>query len=174
MRLSHPLNSLRDKWRWFVINSVASCFWTPVSLRRRLLRSGGVEFDVGGHPPLILSRCTIYGKAPLRIGAGAFINVGCQFHCDAPIEIGANCAVAMETLFCTATHEIGDATRREGASVAFPIRIGEGCWIGARATILPGVSVGPGCVIAAGAVIAKDCAPNGLYGGVPARRLRDL
>jgi maltose O-acetyltransferase len=36
------------------------------------------------------------------------------------------------------------------------------------------VTVGDGCVIAAGAVVAKDCEPNGLYVGVPARRARDL
>jgi hypothetical protein len=39
---------------------------------------------------------------------------------------------------------------------------------------LPGVVIGPGCVIAAGAVVVSDCKPNGLYAGVPARRLRDL
>lgn len=43
-----------------------------------------------------------------------------------------------------------------------------------RAMLLPGVTVGKGCVVAAGAVVAADCAPNGLYGGVPARRIKDL
>jgi acetyltransferase-like isoleucine patch superfamily enzyme len=40
--------------------------------------------------------------------------------------------------------------------------------------IMPGVEVGPGCVVAAGAVVIKDCEPNGLYAGVPAKRVRDL
>lgn len=52
--------------------------------------------------------------------------------------------------------------------------VGDGCWIGANATILPGVTVAPGCVIAAGAVVTKDTEPDGLYAGVPARRVRDL
>lgn len=55
-----------------------------------------------------------------------------------------------------------------------PITVGDGCWIGARAVILPGVTIGDGCVIAAGAVVSKDCAPNGMYAGVPARRIREL
>jgi maltose O-acetyltransferase len=52
------------------------------------------------------------------------------------------------------------------------VRIGDRCWIGARATILPGVSIGDGTVVAAGAVVTKDCEPGAVYGGVPARRLR--
>jgi maltose O-acetyltransferase len=52
------------------------------------------------------------------------------------------------------------------------VRIGDRCWIGARATILPGVSIGDGTVVAAGAVVTKDCEPDALYAGVPARRLR--
>nr|WP_246078761.1 DapH/DapD/GlmU-related protein [Modestobacter excelsi] len=52
--------------------------------------------------------------------------------------------------------------------------IGRGSWIGAAATVLPGVTVAPGCVIAAGAVVTRDTQPDGLYVGVPARRIRSL
>ncbi|WP_249354641.1 DapH/DapD/GlmU-related protein [Rhodococcus sp. USK13] len=52
--------------------------------------------------------------------------------------------------------------------------VGDGCWIGAGAIILPGVTVGEGCVVGAGAVVTRDCSPNGLYVGSPARRVRDL
>lgn len=50
----------------------------------------------------------------------------------------------------------------------------DGCWLGGNVTVLPGVTIGRGCVIAAGAVVTKSCDPNGLYAGVPARRIRDL
>ncbi|WP_372495087.1 acyltransferase [Nocardioides pinisoli] len=49
-----------------------------------------------------------------------------------------------------------------------------GAWIGAAVTVLPGVTIGPGCVVAAGSVVTADCQANGLYAGVPARRIRDL
>ncbi|WP_308493924.1 acyltransferase [Microbacterium terrisoli] len=75
-------------------------------------------------------------------------------------------------MFVTATHVVGDATRRAAAATSAPIVVGDGVWIGARAIILPGVSIGDGCVIAAGAVVARDCEPHGLYGGVPAMRIR--
>nr|WP_243895920.1 acyltransferase [Paenibacillus sp. F411] len=77
-------------------------------------------------------------------------------------------------MFCTDTHEIGTSDERGGERKLLPIKVDDGCWIGARVTILPGVTVGQGCIIAAGAVVTKDCEPNGLYAGVPARRIKDL
>ena len=52
--------------------------------------------------------------------------------------------------------------------------IGDGCWIGARALLLPGTTVGSGSVVAAGAVVRGACEPNSLYAGVPAARIRAL
>jgi maltose O-acetyltransferase len=54
------------------------------------------------------------------------------------------------------------------------VSVGNGSWLGTGVTVLPGVTIGEGCVIAAGAVVTADCAPDGLYAGVPARRIRDL
>jgi len=56
--------------------------------------------------------------------------------------------------------------------VASEVRIGDRCWLGARAMILPGVTVGEGTIIGAGAVVNKDCEPGAVYAGVPARRVR--
>nr|WP_246298615.1 DapH/DapD/GlmU-related protein [Nocardioides panaciterrulae] len=80
----------------------------------------------------------------------------------------------MRVLFCTATHEIGPASRRAGEQVKADITVGDGVWIGAGAQVMPGVTIGDGCVIAAGTVVVRDCAPHGMYAGVPARRVRDL
>lgn len=67
-------------------------------------------------------------------------------------------------------------SRREaqGTSFALPIRIEADCWIGARATILPGVTIGRGATVAAGAVVIKDVEAETLVGGVPARFIRIL
>jgi maltose O-acetyltransferase len=80
----------------------------------------------------------------------------------------------MQVLFCSSTHKVGNASQRAGADDNKGITIDDGCWIGARATILPGVHVYSGCVIAAGAVVVSDCEKNGLYAGVPARRVKEL
>jgi acetyltransferase-like isoleucine patch superfamily enzyme len=55
-----------------------------------------------------------------------------------------------------------------------PIRIGEGVWIGASATILGGVQIGEFSIIAAGAVVTKDVPPYSMVAGVPARKIRDI
>ena len=57
---------------------------------------------------------------------------------------------------------------------AKPIIIGDGCWIGANATIIGGVTIGDGAVVAAGAVVTKDVEPNTEVGGVPARVMKKL
>ena len=47
--------------------------------------------------------------------------------------------------------------------------IEDNVWVGTRATILPGVTLGRGCVVAAGAVVTRDVPPLVIVGGVPAR-----
>jgi maltose O-acetyltransferase len=55
-----------------------------------------------------------------------------------------------------------------------PVTIGNGAWLGARCTILPGVNVGEGAIVAAGAVVTHDVPANTMVAGVPARAIRDL
>ena len=55
-----------------------------------------------------------------------------------------------------------------------PVHIKRNAWIGAAATILPGVTVGENSVVAAGALVAKDVPDNTVVAGVPAKVIRDL
>ncbi|WP_261362728.1 acyltransferase [Rubinisphaera margarita] len=55
-----------------------------------------------------------------------------------------------------------------------PIRVGNNVFIGMNAILLPGVTIGDNVVIAAGSVVTKDLPSNAVYGGNPARHLRDL
>jgi maltose O-acetyltransferase len=154
-------------WRWSTLNVVASSTAVPRPLRAWMYRRAGHDIRTMN----ILDHCRLAGGATLSIGADTFVNRFCFFDLLAPIRIGERCQLAQEVMVCTATHERTGATfarRPHGA----PVAVGDDCWIGARATVLPGVTIGDGCIIAAGAVVADDCEPGGLYGGVPARRLR--
>ena len=55
-----------------------------------------------------------------------------------------------------------------------PVRIGRNAWIGAGATILPGVTIGDNAVVAAGAVVTKDVEPNTIVGGNPAKFIKNI
>jgi len=55
-----------------------------------------------------------------------------------------------------------------------PIHIGKNVWIGANASVLPGVSIGDGAIVAAGAVVTKDVEPNTIVGGVPAKMIKRI
>ena len=167
------MNVLTRLWpglhRDIVLNRVvASALW-PKPLRWRALRAYGMRVE-----PCNVSPGVWFGSARVAIGRHSFINYGCVFNTAAPVTIGARCDVAMQVLFVTGSHEIGGAERRAGPATSAAITVGDGCWIGARCVILPGVRIGPGTVIAAGAVVTADCDANSVYAGVPARKLRDL
>jgi maltose O-acetyltransferase len=144
-------------------------------VRTMIYRLAGVQIGSG---TTVLGRIEMSGSERiwkrLQIGSNCQITTPLYADLNADITIGNNVAVAHHVVLVTTTHEIGTAARRSGHWTSAPIKIGDGCWIGARATILPGVTIGAGSIVAAGAVVSKDVAPNTLVGGVPAKHLRDL
>lgn len=144
-------------------------------LRVYLLRLIGFQIGRGTvmwGAPTITGGGDLYAR--LSIGEACWFNVGCFLNLGADIVIGHQVAVGHQVMFLTDTHAIGSPLRRAGELTARPIQIEDGAWLGARATILPGVTVGTGAVVAAGAVVTKSVPPHGLVGGVPARLLREL
>ena len=93
---------------------------------------------------------------------------------DSKIIIGNKVFIGPEVSMCCASHEIGGYTSRAGKNTYNSIKVGNGCWIGMRSVILPGVNIADGCIIAAGSVVTKSTEPNSLYAGVPARKIKDL
>jgi acetyltransferase-like isoleucine patch superfamily enzyme len=110
----------------------------------------------------------------LVVGRRSFVNHQCYFDTSAAVTIGMDCAVGPRVCFITSGHAIGPSQRRAGPGISAPITVEDGCWIGAGAVLLPGVTIGRGSIVAAGAVVNRDVAPNSLVGGVPARILKGL
>jgi len=92
----------------------------------------------------------------------------------APVRMGNNVMIGPGTLITTVGHPLSPKGRRAHLSQAKPVTIGDDVWIGGNVTVLPGVTIGSNAVIAAGAVVTHDVPPNSLWGGVPAKKLRDL
>ena len=104
------------------------------------------------------------------IGARCYINSSCVFDPgSASVTIGDDVNIGVGVVLVGVDHAIGPAERRAGRDTSAPVVVGDGCWIGARVVVLPGVSIAPGCVIGAGSIVTSDTEPNGVYLGVPAR-----
>lgn len=136
-------------------------------VRGRLYRLAG--FDLAGGVR-VAGPLTIWGAgeigARLRVGEGTFLNAPAHLELNAPVRIGARCALGHHLVIITSNHELGPATQRAGALVHAPVVIGDGVWIGARVTILPGVTIGDGALVAAGSIVARDVPPNAKVAGV--------
>lgn len=109
---------------------------------------------------------------PITVGNNVFINRDAYIR--PKTTIGDNVRIGPFVRIITDTHHIGPSSRRAGEAYFDPISIGEGTWIGASVTVLGGVTIGKGCIIAAGAIVARDVPDNTMYGGVPAKFIRDL
>lgn len=155
-------------WRHLVLGIVAGTPLMPRIGRFLIYRMWGLRVETAN----IWPGCTILG-AGLRVGPATFINRECFFESIGEIEIGSRCQIGMQVIMITSNHDLsaGGAAARSDYR---PVRIGDDVWIGARAMILPGVTVADGAVIAAGSVVNRDLRERAVYAGVPARKVRDL
>ena len=152
-------------------NVVAAIYWLPKSWRRTIMNWSGVSVGDGTQ---VLGRSYFGAPGPITIGQDCYISYGIDIDATGPVAIGDEVYIAAGVRIGTCTHEIGSARRRAGRQFPNGVTIGDGCWIGMSSTVLPGVTIGPGCVIAAGAVVNRDCAANGLYAGVPAKLINEF
>ncbi|MEK4967869.1 sugar O-acetyltransferase [Cytobacillus sp. FSL R7-0696] len=108
----------------------------------------------------------------IKVGKNVFINSGCRFQDQGGITIGDGVLIGHNVVLATLNHDIDP--RKRGTMHPAPITIGNDVWIGANATVVPGVTIGDGAIIAAGAVVTKDVPQNVIVGGVPAKILKKI
>jgi acetyltransferase-like isoleucine patch superfamily enzyme len=114
---------------------------------------------------------TNFGKH-IKIGKNVFINHACSFLDLGGILIEDNVLIGPRVNLVTENHPV-DPTKRNHLDLK-SIVIKRNAWIGAGATILPGVTVGENSIVAAGAVVNKDVPANTIVGGVPAKVIRPI
>lgn len=167
---SAVVRDFKRYWRDILLNRILSSPFIPCFLRNLIMRI----WTKGGMKGIVMCNC--YFESPkFKLGNNSYINRGCRIsNGNAGVSIGDNCTIAYDVALITVTHEIGTPERRSGRHYGREIVIDDGCWIGARSVILPGVHIHKGVVIAAGSVVIKDCEENCLYAGNPAVKKKKL
>lgn len=111
----------------------------------------------------------VFDNAKLELGSG-YLNGFVQIICANNIQIGNDVAIARDVIIRdTDAHSILDGKHKKDR----PIIIGNHVWIGTRAIIMKGVTIGDGAIIAAGAIVTKNVPSNTVVAGVPAKVIRE-
>lgn len=110
----------------------------------------------------------------IYVGQRFYANYGCVVLDVCPVRIGDDCMLGPGVHIYTATHPLDPSLRRSKLEYGLPVNIGNNVWIGGRAVILPGVSIGDEAVVAAGAVVTRDVPPGVLVMGNPAVARKDV
>ncbi len=141
----------------------------PPEIREVLSQITGSDIDesVAVFTPLYIN----YGKHT-KIGKNVFINFDCVFLDLGGITIEDNVLIAPRVSLLSEGHPTDPNYRQ--SLVPGQIHIKKNAWIGAGATILPGVTIGENAVVAAGAVVSKDVPANTVVGGVPVKVIKSL
>ena len=113
------------------------------------------------------------GEGAISIGDYVMISPGVRISAASNVTIGHSCMIANGAYITDSDwHGVYDRVSRDKAHM--PITIADNVWVGDHATILKGVNVGENSIIAAGAVVTKDVPANTVFGGNPAKKIRDL
>jgi len=147
----------------------------------RVSLEGGIRYDPGMR--LLLERGvwlsrngSFQGSGSVRIGAGTYVGSAFSIHCVGQISIGRKCLFGNNVSLVDNDHGIAvGRPMLDQPLAAAPIVVGDDCWLGEKATVLKGVTIGAGAVVAAGALVRADVPAGAIVAGVPARlvRMRD-
>ena len=108
----------------------------------------------------------------IQIGKNVFINHACTFLDLGGITIEDEVLIGPKVNLITENHSLNPNDRK--SLICKPVVIKRNAWIGAAATILPGITIGENSVVAAGAVVTKNVPPNTIVGGIPAKFIKTI
>ena len=131
-----------------------------------------------GNGVKIAKRCSIFGSASaiLRIGENSYIGMNTLINgFNASVTIGKNVSIAQNVnIMSDSGPNANPALQQVYPIQAEPVTIGDECWIGASAIIMPGVTLGKFCVVAAQSFVTDSFDDYSVIGGCPARLLKKL
>jgi putative colanic acid biosynthesis acetyltransferase WcaF len=173
--LSHPDNSAYDKGQSFLVMALWHFLGYPL-VRSNLIPVSRVKCAVLRLFGAKIGR-GVYAKPGLRVKFPWYLTVGdyCWLGEDAwidnlaPVRIGSHVCVSQSAYLCTGNH---DWTTPNMKLFRRPIVLEDGSWVGARATVCPGVTLREGAIAAAGSVVTRDIPAFEIWAGNPAAYLK--
>ncbi len=118
----------------------------------------------------------IWNAGPsIIINDNVFIGNNCEFNIVNKITIESDCLIASGCKFIDHNHNFSSVSKliREQVSTNKHIHIGSNVWLGYNVLVLMGVEIGEGSVVAAGSVVVKSIPPFEIWGGIPAKKIRN-
>ena len=161
---------LRLKMFLWQICWIIFCRWTPKPLnpwRLLVLRLFGSKIE---GRPFVHQRASVQVPWNITLGHRACLGDGANAYSLGKIVLKEGCTVAQEAYLCTGTHDFSSPSL---SLIVKSIHIGKDAFVGARAFVLPGVTVGDGAIVGACAVVTRDIPPKTVVAGNPARRICD-
>lgn len=140
--------------------------WVPLSsVKSMLLRLFGAEIGRG-----LVIKPNVRIKYPWKLKVGDYCWIGQDVWIDNLVDVcfGSHVCVSQQAYLCTGGH---DYRRSSFDLIVRAIHVGDGAWLGARCTVLPGVAVGASAVVAAGSIVTRDVEPWNVVAGNPARSI---
>lgn len=166
-------------FRLYLYRLVASCLPETrfFGAKAALLRWCGATV---GANVRIVSSAVFTGTGAVTIGDDVWIGARNFISSVAPasVTVGSHCDFGPDVMILTGSHEIDPTgAHTAGKGTAASVSVADGCWLGARSTVLPGVALPRKSLVAAGAVVTRTPDPPGegcLFAGVPARAKRKI
>lgn len=137
----------------------------PFHTVRRVIYRGLLRVQLGAHSS-VHRGCRLYRPAGVRIGRHSVINRDVLLDGRMGVTIGDNVSISEGTVILSLQHDVHDANFDNAGA---PVVIQDYVFVGTRALILPGVTVGRGAVVAAGAIVTRDVEPYTIVAGSPAK-----
>ena len=131
-------------------------WWCPSNVRLAVLRAFGAELGEG---VLVRHDVKVHWPWKLSVGDHSWIGEGTWILNLEPVTVGSQVCISQDVLLCTGSHD------RSSPSFEFdnaPIRVEDGAWVAARATVLRGVTIGSDAVVGATALVTRDVPAGGL------------
>ena len=144
------------------------CRWTPKPFnpwRLFVLRLFGTKIEGW---PFVHQRARIQIPWNLTLGHRSCLGDGANAYSLGKIVLGARCTVAQEAYLCTGTHDFEDSAL---PLLVGDINIGANAFVGARAFVLPAISIGEGALVGACSVVTRDVIADSTVVGNPAREI---